>query len=582
MNERSRTILLFASPGLLLAAGVLAVASQNLAVDGLIGASLTGIGIILIWSVAAAVRIRYPDRPLGLLLFLLAGAHASQILLGSANPYLFTIARAMRPLVEVLLIWIMLAFPSGRLQHPPERAVVIGGVLAIAFLWLPSLLFSTTIPIAGPIVLCHPECPPNIFLASDQPVLALWLHRAFRGIGALIFLVTAATLFARLRQATPLMRRALAPVFFASIARSLAIAAFLATGSFSFGLTLTLWAIPLAVALGLLRGRLYIANALQRLVAGLRKGPDIDTLRAVMAEALSDDSLAVVYWVPETAHWIDANGKTVELPKSVPGQGRAVTVVRDAIGQPVAALIHDAAILETPTLMEAVTSSMLTALENHRIEAELKTTRATAASAVEVERHRIERDLHDGAQQRLIAMRMKLSVTARLFDQDQDRAKALVGELGRDVEAAIVELRTYAHGVVPPLLAERGLADALAEAAQRAGMPTRVDVENVGRWDPGIERAIYFCCLEALQNAAKHAGAGATAQLTLRRDDDSLCFSVSDDGAGLRPSAQSPAGHGVKNMRERIEAVGGTLDIANREGGGTAITGQVRLRQARS
>ena len=210
--------------------------------------------------------------------------------------------------------------------------------------------------------------------------------------------------------------------------------------------------------------------------------------------------------------------------------GRAVTLLRDAEGEPVAALVHDSALLEEPMLLESVASSMQMALESHRLEAEIKAAGARSASAVEAERHRIERDLHDGAQQRLIALRMKLSVTARLLDQDPRRAEAMVQEMGADVEAAMVELRALAHGIAPPLLVERGLAVALTEAAQRTALPTRTRIDEIGRCDPAIESAVYFCCLEALQNAAKHAGPNASVKLSLERDGDVLRFCVEDDG----------------------------------------------------
>lgn len=252
-----------------------------------------------------------------------------------------------------------------------------------------------------------------------------------------------------------------------------------------------------------------------------------------------------------------------------------MTQVRDAAGLPVAALVHDVALLEEPTLVEAVASSMQVALESHRLEAELKASSARAASAVEQERHRIERDLHDGAQQRLIALRMKLSVTARLLDQDPRRAAELIQEMGGDVEAAIVELRAYADGIVPPLLHERGPASALAEAAQRAPISTRSSIGEIGRFDPGIEGAVYFCCLEALQNAAKHGGAEALASLVLERDGDMLNFSVEDNGNPASATPRATGGQGLANMRDRIAAVGGQLAVKVRPEGGFQVAGSV-------
>ena len=155
-------------------------------------------------------------------------------------------------------------------------------------------------------------------------------------------------------------------------------------------------------------------------------------LRDVMARALGDDSLSIAYWLKDGERWVDAEGQVIAPPQPSSETGRAVTLLRDAENEPVAALVHDSALLEEPMLLESVASSMQMALESHRLEAEIKAAGARSASAVEAERHRIERDLHDGAQQRLIALRMKLSVTARLLDQDPRRAaSAGAGNGGR-------------------------------------------------------------------------------------------------------------------------------------------------------
>jgi signal transduction histidine kinase len=356
-----------------------------------------------------------------------------------------------------------------------------------------------------------------------------------------------------------------------------AIALFLTLGPDRGGYAypLTLWAVPLAIALGLVRGRLYSARTLQRLVLGLRGRPDLHALRDVLAKALGDQSLSIAFWLKESTRWVDPDGNAVAVPHPSPLQGRIATVLLDASGGPSAALVHDVALLEEPMLLDAVTSSMQLALESHRLDLEIKASTLREASAVVAERHRIERDLHDGAQQRVIALRMKLSVTARLLLDDPGRAAQLVAELDGDVDALLVELRGLAQGLVPPLLFEQGLGAALREAAHRAAIPTRVEIDEVGRCDPAVELAVYFCCLEALQNAAKHAGPGATARLTLRRHADSLEFSVSDDGLGMAATEPGVGGQGFANMRERIEGVGGRLEIKNLPSNGVCVAGVV-------
>ena len=576
MNARLRDRLLLGAPGLALVATAVMVMLEEPNTDRVMNALTAAVGLLLVWSVAVALRLRYPERPLGPLLLLLAGTFVFQAFLSSTNPYLFTLARVVRPAVEVLLVWVMLAFPSGRLNGPVERMLVIAGALAVLLLWIPGMMFSQGVILGGPFLQCGPVCPRNVLLVADRPELSNGLHTAFRALGGLILVATGVVLLQRLRRATPLLRRALAPVVFASVARIVAVTILLATDGSSLAFPLTFWAVPLAMAGGLLRGRLYTARALQTLVTGLRARPDVHALRDLMARALGDTRLSIAYWIPDGARWVDAEGQAVPPPEASESSGRAVTLLRDAEGKPVAALMHDTALLEEPMLLESVASSMQMALESHRLEAEIKSAGARSASAVEAERHRIERDLHDGAQQRLIALRMKLSVTARLLEQDPRRAEALVKEMGADVEAAMVELRALAHGIAPPLLVERGLAAALTEASQRAALPVRTDIHDVGRCDPAIERAVYFCCLEALQNTAKHAGPGASAQLSLARAGEHLQFAIADNGATPGTSGPAPDGQGLANMRERLEAVGGRLDIQARAGQGFRVSGTVR------
>lgn len=582
MKPGLRARLLLWAPGLALAAGAMVVIVEGPSPDRIRIAMQVGIGLVLVWSVAVAVRLRYPERPLGSLMFIVACLYATRAFAASPDPYLFTLARVAGPVIEVLLIWLMLAFPTGRLQGRRERALVAASALAVGLLWLPGLMFSAQLPLPGPFVMCRSVCPRNVLFVADWPELSSALNVAFRAVGVLIMLTTAAVLFDRLRRATPLLRRVLAPVLIASMARVLAVGVFLATDGNTLALTLTFWAIPLAIALGLLRGRLYAARTLQRLVKGLRGRPDAQQLRTLISRALGDPSLSIAYWLEESGRWVDADGQAADLPDPARPEGRVATALRSAGGAPQAVLVHDAALLEEPTLLDAVADSMQVALESHRLDLEIRASATREAGVAGAERKRIERDLHDGAQQRLIALRMKLSVAERLLDQNPRRAAELIGELGSDVEAAIADLRALARGVVPPLLVERGLAGALREAAQRAAIPVRTEIAEVGRCADAIESAVYFCCLEALQNAAKHAGPGATAGLTLRRVGDVLDFRIADDGAGAATARQAATGQGLANMRGRIEAVGGQLDIRDLPERGFEVIGTVAAARAES
>ncbi|MDR3453883.1 MAG: histidine kinase [Rhodoferax sp.] len=581
MKYRWRDLVLLGAPGLVLAALVAMLALESYGGERLFNAALGGFGLILVWSVAVAVKVRYPQRPLGSLLFLLAVSAGVASLSASRNPLLFTAARIAKPTSELLLLWIMLAYPSGRLSGALERRLVIAAAISVLGLWLPSASLNSNPALGGPFMPCQIDCPRNLLLVSEQLELSRYLTTAFRYVAATLLAASVAIMINRLRNATPLMRRVLAPVVLASIVRMLVVATFLLNDSSRLALTLSFWAVPLSMAIGLLRGRLYAARVLQFLVSGMRGQSDAHSLRAVMATALDDNSLEIAYWIKDQGRWVDDLGQSVSLSYPSVSQGRrAVTVIQNAKGGPVAALIHDAALLEEPALVESVAGSLQTVLEFQRLAAEVKLSRSQTVSAVETERRRIERDLHDGAQQRLIALRIKLSVTDRILEQDPSRAALLIHELGTDVDAAIKELREFAHGVVPPLLAERGLSQALIEVAQRAALPIVIGVEEVGRCAPAVESAVYYCCLEALQNSAKYADPAATVTLKLGVAENRLVFEITNDlMSDAATQRHSLDGCGVTNMRERIKAVGGRLDAGAQSGSGYAVKGSVPIAQ---
>lgn len=223
-------------------------------------------------------------------------------------------------------------------------------------------------------------------------------------------------------------------------------------------------------------------------------------------------------------------------------------------------------------------AALRTSLEQLRQQAdELQASRGRIVAAADAERRRIERDLHDGAQQYLVAIAVKARLIQQLAHSDPAGGMALTEDLVRDVESALDELRTLAQGIYPPLLSSAGLAEALAAACRRTPIPVRLQVDSVGRYPPELEGAVYYCCLEALQNASKHAGDGTSATLRLWEEAGSLRFEVDDDGAGFDIEREA-SGAGLINMRDRIGAVGGTLRIEAAPGAGTHVHGAVPTR----
>lgn len=212
----------------------------------------------------------------------------------------------------------------------------------------------------------------------------------------------------------------------------------------------------------------------------------------------------------------------------------------------------------------------------HKAE-ELQVSRARIVAAGDAERRRIERNLHDGAQQHLVGLGIKMRLTAELADEDVEAAKTFLAEMGQELQDAVQELRTLAHGIYPPLLMEGGLARALEAAAARSPRPVTVDAASSVRYPTEVEATAYFCCLEALQNASKHAGEGATVTIRVQEDAEALVFEVSDNGAGFELNGKG-LGAGFVNMSDRLGAIGGSLRVESAPRRGTSVVGTVPIR----
>ena len=215
--------------------------------------------------------------------------------------------------------------------------------------------------------------------------------------------------------------------------------------------------------------------------------------------------------------------------------------------------------------------------ELQQINVDLQESRLRIVTAGDAERRRLERNLHDGAQQHLVAMAVKLRIVEELIEDDPNEATKVVEELRDNLKDAIAELRALAHGIFPPLLSSGGLREALPAAAGRAALSTTVDTAGVGRYTPEIESTVYFCCLEALQNASKHAGDDAEVEIRVCDDGQLLTFEVSDNGAGFEADPRGASGHGFINMTDRLGTVGGHLDVRSAPGAGTTVRGEIPL-----
>jgi signal transduction histidine kinase len=237
------------------------------------------------------------------------------------------------------------------------------------------------------------------------------------------------------------------------------------------------------------------------------------------------------------------------------------------LARPVALALHNSRL---DTALQASLDDLRVANE------ELRASRARIVATSDQSRRQIERNLHDGAQQHLVALAVKLGLARQLLDADPSTLGPMLEELRGDAQETLTQLRELAHGIYPPLLMDRGLGEALRAAANRAALSTDVTAD-VGRYPPEVEAAVYFCCLEALQNAGKHAGEGARVAIVVEECEHELCFEVADDGAGFDSDGRAGRGHGFVNMADRVGAIGGTLTVESKPGAGTTVRGRLPL-----
>jgi signal transduction histidine kinase len=334
-------------------------------------------------------------------------------------------------------------------------------------------------------------------------------------------------------------------------------------------------AIPIAVVAVMLRARMARA-AVADLVVELGQTPTPARLRDALANALGDPTLRVAYWSPAQDRFVDAEGGRVDLPPD--GAGQAVTLLERG-GVVEAAIIHDAALLEEPGLVASVASAMRLAVENDRLTAEVESqltevraSRARIVAAGDAERRRVERDLHDGAQQRLVALTLALRLARTRLGDDADPAVALsLEQASAEAKAALAELRELARGIHPQILTSAGLHAAVESLAARSSAAVSVDIDPDARFEPAVEAIGYFVVSESLANVAKHAEAAA---VTVRAGwrDGTLTVEVADDGRG---GADPLTGSGLRGLLDRVSAADGTLEVISPAGGGTRIAAHI-------
>jgi len=585
-----RTRLAVAAAGIALGLGglVLVATSSHLLHPTEYGIVLANL-VIGTTLVAVYWARRRPGNRVAVLLLGVALAGAFISLQGATNPLLHSIGVLFDPVLFVLAYVAVFSFPGGRLSSLVDRLLTAAMALVVVVGFLPWFFFSPVVAGGNPLAGCNASCPDNALMIADRPGIAGGLGEA-EEYGATIVAAAIAVVFIwRLVVARRPRRRAALPVYLPTLLLTIPFSLFHANNAGLIGLTAPqAWRLGWVVnagratlaygfALAIVQADLAAGGVFKRLMGRLSAGATVSELREVTARVLDDPTLDLAFRAGESAGYVDSRGNAFD-PARVNAACSATPVLED--GRAVAYVVHDPELAADPELLGAAGRALLLALESGRLERELELKRsellvsnARAAAAGEAERRRIEQDLHDGAQQHLIALRVKMELTRDLAVEDPRVADRL-GALGEELEDVLRELRELAHGDYPPLLRDGGLAQALGTVARRSAHQVELDADGVGRYSPNVESAVYFCCLEGLQNVAKHAGADATARLRLWTADENVWFEIADDGAGCDPD-RIALGNGLANMNERVAALEGTLAVESARGQGTMVRGYV-------
>ncbi|MGZ8649262.1 MAG: sensor histidine kinase [Solirubrobacteraceae bacterium] len=515
------------------------------------------------------------------------------ILQSSSEPVLFAGGILWEGVIYALTLALILSFPSGRLEGRVERALLAVGATASLGAYLTLVLFSPQIASQSSISACAAACPENGLLVAAEPALVLEVVRVGRVGVILVALAAVGFIVWRVVAGTPPRRRALvvgapvAVVFLLSqaayqTARLLEIEgdAFYSVAQWMLvGSRPSIW---YGFLVALIAAELFAGRVLRRVLIESLRRPELGELETMLREPIGDPGLRLAFRRPGGAGWVGVPGDPIAV-QDLPTGCVLTEVERD--GQAAAAIVHDAQLAEEPELLRAAGAVALLAQENVQLEAawsdsllDLQESRRRIVAASEAERRRLERDLHDGAQQRLISLRIGLAIASEQAAADP-AISARLGQLEQDVDGAIEELRDLAHGIFPSVLADRGLVPALRAVGRRGPRPIEVTGRRIGRYPPEIESAVYYCCLEALQNATKHGGPAVRIAARLTAQNGELRLVVSDDGPGIAVAAVH-SGDGLRNMEDRLGAVHGQLAIVSSPGNGTVVSGVVPVNGA--
>jgi signal transduction histidine kinase len=536
-------------------------------------------------AAGVAALSRWPERRIGRLLAAYPFLDWSYHLSNTTSPLLWTLSQPLFLIAQGLLAYLILTFPRGRVTGRAERVVLAVIVVNVVYQVFEMRFFD---PVGR-----------NLWVISTSPRV---LHDLVAVNPVLVTLVTVPTLVVALHRwwsSTAPGRRVIGPMLLPAAAFIIANRVVGLTQAWYFWTgrvdlfsetpllrflqhveDVAVIVLPVTFLAGLARSRLTHGRV-SRLVVELGDMPSTAHLEEALQRALRDDALRLAVWDQEQLEYVDGTGRPAQLPS----EGSSLVATRlEGEGRPLALMIHDEALLDEPGLVEATAVAARLALDNERLQAEVRSqldevraSRHRIVAAQDDERRRIERDLHDGAQQRLIALALALQVAESSLPTDAEPAlRTSLSVAAEEVRAAIADIRELAHGIHPAMLTQRGLRAALHSLAERSAVPVVVDDALTDRLPAQIETAAYFVAAEALANVAKHAHA-ALARVVVAVHDETLILSVSDDGIGIGSDA---SGSGLRGLEDRVRALGGSLVVTSASGAGTSLEARLPLRGA--
>jgi signal transduction histidine kinase len=443
-------------------------------------------------------------------------------------------------------------------------------------------------PLKTPLLSCGGHCPRNVFFAgSSGSDVASAARAALWASWLALACATPVLLFAATRRRVEPVRRSTAPVALVAVASTVLWVGFIgsqiagtgASSAFGAAYVEAALAVPLAILLGLFIERLTVGRALATFVRALVEHPETPP-DALLAAALKDPSVQIAYYQPNIGGYVDGAGGSVPAPA---GDERRAVARIELNGVPVAAITYDAWLSDQASFVEAAGAVAVMRVESARLKddltdvnQQLAASRLRLVEAADSERQRIERDLHDGVQQYVLGLRLRLDLAAETIRAEPERGDQMLSAIGNQVDDLLAALRAFAAGIYPSILTERGLKVALESAARQLPCPVSLHAFGLQRYPEDVEVAVYFCCVEAIQNVVKHAGPSPDPRVRVWHVGETLAFDVRDSGVGFDP-AEQPLRNGLINMHDRIEAVGGQLWVGSEPGRGTWVRGRVAV-----